>query len=371
MSSAVDHEGLGPATVSGVDPHVPFKSPGVAAERVQTTSVDSAVAPQKRLDLEAIVAGWWTALDAAERALRSGAGSLGEPETGERRRRLTDERREILELLQGLARDHSMTSPLLGWLAGQGLTRQKLGLPQSVRACVFDLDGVLTTSATAHADAWAETLDGYLLGRADSGRREFIAFDRRREYELLIAGKPRREGARAFLASRGIDLPEGSPNDAPGDATVYGLANRKLDLLRKRIERAGVAAFTGSRAYLEAVKMLGLRVAVVSASTNTSAILQQAELTHLIDEQIDGNTIELEQLRSKPSPDTLLAACKHLRLQPDDCAAFETTPAGIAAARAAGYKLAVAVDRDGQTRALRSSDADLVVGDLAEIAGTS
>jgi HAD superfamily hydrolase (TIGR01509 family) len=370
MSSTVDHQGLEPATVSDIDPNVPLGLPGVAAERVHTTASDSAVESPKRLDLEAIVARWWTALDAAERALRSGADSLGEPETGERRRRLVDERREILGLLQGIARDHNMTSPLLGWLGGQGLTRQKLGLPPSVRACVFDLDGVLTTSATAHADAWADTLDGYLLGRADSGRREFIAFDRQREYELLIAGKPRREGVRAFLASRGIDLPEGSPDDAPGDATVYGLANRKLDLLRKRIERVGVAAFTSSRAYLEAVRMLGLRVAVVSASTNTSAILQRAELAHLIDEQIDGTTVELEQLRSKPFPDTLLAACEHLRLHPDDCAAFETTPAGIAAARAAGYKLAIAVDRDGLDRALRASDADLVVGDLGEIAGS-
>jgi beta-phosphoglucomutase-like phosphatase (HAD superfamily) len=241
-----------------------------------------------------------------------------------------------------------------------------LGLPSGVIACVFDLDGVLTTSATLHARAWTETFDSFLLDRAERSGREFIPFDPHGDYLDHIAGRPRLDGVRAFLGSRGISLPEGTPGDAAGAPTVNGIASRKNEAMQMRLQRQGVAAFHASRSYLEASRMVGVRRAVVSASANTAVILERAGLAHLIEERIDGTTIEARHLLPKPAPDTVLAACQALRLQPSQTAAFETTPAGIAAARAAGIKLVIGVDRGGYTEELRASDADLVVGDLAE-----
>jgi beta-phosphoglucomutase-like phosphatase (HAD superfamily) len=236
-----------------------------------------------------------------------------------------------------------------------------------VVACVFDLDGVLTTSAAVHAAAWAETLDSFLLQRAERGNRQFIPFDRRRDYEDHLAGRPRLGGVRSFLASRGIGLPEGNPGDEPGAETVWGLANRKNLALRQRLDREGVAAFAGSRCYLEAARIARLHPAVVSPSSNTATILERTGLAHLLEQRIDGNTMEAERLRGKPAPDTLVAACERLHVEPGESAAFETTPAGVTAARAAGFKFVVGVSRSDNGGALRASDADLVIDDLAEL----
>jgi HAD superfamily hydrolase (TIGR01509 family) len=317
--------------------------------------------------LDALAAQWWTALDAAQLALRAAGLYLKPQELGERSRGLAAERGETVQLLQGLARSLQADSRLLNWFAGPGVTRRMLGLPDGVVACVFDLDGVLTTSSTVHAAAWTETFDAFLLDRAERSRREFVPFDPRHDYQDHLAGRPRSNGVRAFLASRGIGLTEGNRHDPPGAPTVHGLANRKNQLLQQRLQRHGVAAFDASRCYLEAARILGVRRAVVSASANTATILERAGLAHLIELCIDGNTIEAEQLRPKPAPDTLLAACEDLHAQPSQTAAFETTPAGVAAARAAGVRLVIGVDRSGYAEALGASDADLVVGDLAEL----
>ena len=145
-----------------------------------------------------------------------------------------------------------------------------LGLPDGVVACVFDLDGVLTTSATMHALAWAETFDPFLLERAERSHREFVPFDRRTEYQVYIAGRPRLEGVRGFLGSRGIGLPEGDADDPAGAETMHALANRKNQVLQQHLDRQGVAAFSGSRFYLEAARSIGVHRAVVSASANTA-----------------------------------------------------------------------------------------------------
>ncbi len=242
-----------------------------------------------------------------------------------------------------------------------------LGLPDGVVACVFDLDGVLTTSSTMHALAWAETLDPFLLERAERSHREYVPFDTRTEYPVYIAGRPRLDGVRGFLGSRGIGLPEGADDDPPGGETMHGLANRKNELLQQHLDRQGVAAFSGSRFYLEAARNIGVHRAVVSASANTAEILESAGLAHLIEYTVDGNTIAAEHLRAKPAADTIVAACRRLGVQPGQLAAFETTPAGITAARAAGVRLTVGVDRTGQTEALLAGDADLVISDLAEL----
>ena len=323
------------------------------------------VARSARVDT--LAAQWWAALEAARSSLRAAGQYLDPQELRQHSDLLATQRNEIVRLLRGLARDLHTDSRLLAFLASAGATGRMLGLPTGVIACVFDLDGVLTTSATVHAAAWRETFDAFLLDRAERSGREFIPFDPHGDYLDHIAGRPRLDGVRAFLGSRGMSLPEGSPSDAAGAPTVNGIASRKNEAMQLRLQRQGVAAFDASRSYLEASRMVGVRRAVVSASTNTAAILELAGLDHLIEQRIDGTTIEARQLLPKPAPDTVLAACQALHLQPSQTAAFETTPAGIAAARAAGVKLVIGVDRGGYTEELRGSDADLVVGDLAEL----
>jgi len=289
------------------------------------------------------------------------------PQLGDHGRRLVAERAEIVRSLEALGRERHEHSPLVRWLAAPAVTARMLGLPAEVTACVFDLDGVLTTSADTHVAAWSETFDRFLLEQADRHHRPFIAFDRRHDYEDFVAGRPRLDGVRVFLASRGISLPEGDPDDPPGAPTVHGLANRKNRLLQQHLAREGLAALGGSRCYLQAAGMAGLSRAVVSASANTVTFLERAGLADLVDLRVDGTTIDAEGLRPKPAPDMLLAVCRRLEIEPRRVAAFETIPAGVTAARVAGVALAVGVDRSGEAELLRASDVDLVVNDLTEL----
>lgn len=309
---------------------------------------------------------WWLSFEAADAALSAARGTLNDAEIAARSHRLAAQRVEIIGLLRELGSELHERSRLVAWLAAPTVTARMLGLPGGVAVCVFDLDGVLTTSAEVHAAAWTETFDRFLLEQADRHHRPFIAFDPRNDYDL-VAARPRRDGVRAFLASRGIDLPEGKQDDPPGSATVYGLANRKNQLLRQRLEREGVVAFQGSRDYLAAAGVAGLYRAVVSPSANTQSILEHSGLDRLVDVRIDGQRIEAKGLRPKPAPDMLLDACAQLGIEPRQAAAFETSPAGIAAARAARVGLVVGVDRGGEAELLRASDADVVVGDLTEL----
>jgi HAD superfamily hydrolase (TIGR01509 family) len=232
---------------------------------------------------------------------------------------------------------------------------------------VFDLDAVLTTSQRVQMEAWADTLDRFLVERAERGRHELVPFDRRRDYALWIGGRPRLEGVRLFLAGRGITLPEGSPEDPPTAETVHGLANRKNHTLQRRLRMEGVTAFAGSRSYLQAARVFGVRRAVVSASANTLAILRRAGLTDLIEERVDGGALDAEGLRAKPFPDSLLCACRRLEVDPGRTVAFESTEAGVSAARAAGFGLVVGVEREGEPTPLLPRDADLVVSDLKDL----
>ncbi|MGE0027300.1 MAG: HAD family hydrolase [Thermoleophilia bacterium] len=319
------------------------------------------------LDPEALAADWWLAFEAVERALDANAARLGTAFVMERRRHLGEQHARVALVLQGIARERGLRSPLVRWLGGPRITRRVLGLPAAVTACVFDLDGVLTTSQQVHVATWAEALDGFLFERAERSGQDFAPFDHGRDYELWVAGRPRVEGLRAFLGSRGIHLPEGAPEDPPGAETVHGLANRKNALLQRRLAEEGVRAFAGSRSYLEAARIVGVQRGVVSASENTAAILERAGLAHLIQERIDGEAIAGEGLRAKPSPDTLLAACARLAVTPARSAAFESSRAGIAAAREAGFAVVVGVNRHGQRSHLRADEADIVVNDLAQM----
>ncbi|RAJ69847.1 HAD superfamily hydrolase (TIGR01509 family)/beta-phosphoglucomutase family hydrolase [Streptomyces sp. Amel2xB2] len=236
-----------------------------------------------------------------------------------------------------------------------------LGLPESVRACLFDLDGVLTRTAVVHAAAWKETFDDFLRDRDGEGFRPFSPQD----YDRYVDGRPRDDGVRTFLASRGVRLPEGGADDPPGRASVRGLGERKNELLLEKIHKEGVEAYPGSVRYVHAVREAGLRTAVVSSSRNCRDVLVSVGIEDLFDVRIDGVVAAERALPGKPAPDTFLAAARDLGLEAADCAVFEDALAGMDAGRAGGFGYVVGVDRTGQARELRRHGADTVVTDLA------
>jgi HAD superfamily hydrolase (TIGR01509 family) len=335
-----------------------------------------AIRPRSRerpLGLDTLSAHWRLAFDAAHDALSAvtrckEATRFAPEEMRDRAALLLRERAETASLLDAIASEEHVR--LVHRLSAPRASRGMLGLPSSVLAVVFDLDGVLTASSVLHAAAWEETFDELLAARAErSGERfaPFIPFNRSTDYAEHLHGRPRLDGVRRFLTSRGLRLPEGAPDDPPGAETVHGLANRKNQTLRRRLAHEGVAAFEGSRRYIEAAREAGLGCAVVSASANTAAILESAGLAELVDAFIDGNVIRAEGLEVKPEPDTLTAICGRLGVEPEHAAAFETTPAGVAAGRTAGFGLVVGVNRTGRPNTLVADGADRVVFDLDEL----
>ena len=242
-----------------------------------------------------------------------------------------------------------------------------LGLPTTIRACLFDMDGVLTDTARVHAGAWKQMFDEFLAGRARRHGLPFVPFDVGSDYQDYVDGKPRPDGVRSFLASRQIVLPEGEPGAPPDEETVHGLGNRKNELLLRLIDEQGVDAYEGSRRYVETARRVGIKTAVVSSSANTSAVLRSAAMDHLFDVQVDGVTIEREGLRGKPAPDTFLVAARRLDVGPESASVFEDALAGVAAGRAGRFGFVVGVDRVGRADDLRASGADIVVSDLADL----
>jgi beta-phosphoglucomutase family hydrolase len=242
-----------------------------------------------------------------------------------------------------------------------------LGLPDQVRACLFDLDGVLTKTAEVHAAAWKEMFDAYLRERAARTGEELVPFDPVADYDEYVDGKPRYEGVQSFLSARGIDLPRGQPSDPPDAETVDGLGNRKNELVLRLIRERGVKPYEGSVKYVRAAKDAGLRRAVVSSSTNCRDVLVAAGIEDLFEARIDGIVAEREHLNGKPAPDTFLAGARALKVEPGQAAVFEDALAGVAAGRAGNFGFVVGVDRTGQAGALRAHGADVVVSDLSEL----
>jgi beta-phosphoglucomutase family hydrolase len=242
-----------------------------------------------------------------------------------------------------------------------------LGLPDGIRGCLFDLDGVLTQTAKVHDAAWKQMFDQFLRERADQAGQPFRPFDPVKDYEEYVDGKPRADGTRSFLASRGITLPEGDPDDLPDAPTVNGLGNRKNVLLLEMIRTQGVEPYEGSVRYVRAVRDAGLRRAVVSSSANAHDVLVAAGIDDLFEARIDGIVARREQLRGKPAPDTFLAGAKVLGLTPAEAVVFEDALAGVEAGRAGRFGYVVGVDRVGQAEALKAHGADIVVEDLAEL----
>lgn len=238
-----------------------------------------------------------------------------------------------------------------------------LGLPETTTTCLFDLDGVLTDTASVHRACWKQMFDAFLAGK--DGQGEFTDAD----YNAHVDGKPRQDGVRDFLASRGISLPDGSPDDPPAKETVWGLGNRKNDLVQAEIARNGVQVYDGSRRYLQAAQDAGLRRIVVSSSANTELVLRVTGLAEYVEGRIDGNTLTEQHIPGKPAPDSFLAGAKLAGAQPQQCAVFEDATSGVQAGHAGGFGRVVGVNRldDAHAKDLSDHGADVVVADLSDL----
>jgi beta-phosphoglucomutase family hydrolase len=239
-----------------------------------------------------------------------------------------------------------------------------LGLPDTAVACLFDMDGVLTRTATVHAAAWKQMFDEFLREREGES---FTPFDPVADYDEYVDGKRREDGTRSFLRSRGIELPEGSPDDSAGAATITGLSERKNELVLEKLREDGVEVYDGSVRYVRAAREAGLRTAVVSSSANTAQMLDAAGIAELFEARVDGLTAKERHLAGKPAPDMFLAGAEALGVPASRAVVFEDALAGVEAGRAGGFACVVGVDRVGQADALKRHGADVVVKDLEEL----
>ena len=234
-------------------------------------------------------------------------------------------------------------------------------------AVLFDLDGVITNTAEIHAACWKKMFDEYLQQRATQRGEPFKAFDLVTDYRLHVDGKPRYDGVRDFLTSRGVQLPEGDPDDPPEAETVCGLGNRKNRLVTKAIEDMGVQAYDGSVRLVRQLRRDGFKVAIVSSSENCAAILKAAKLDDLFEVRVDGAMVEAEQLAGKPAPDTFLIGARLLGVEPARTVVVEDAISGVQAGLSGNFGLVIGVSRKGDAEELKRHGAHLVVNDLDEL----
>jgi beta-phosphoglucomutase family hydrolase len=237
-------------------------------------------------------------------------------------------------------------------------------LPDSIKACLLDMDGVLTDTASTHARAWKQTFDELLARHPGQA-----PFDLDSDYKAYVDGKTRYDGVQSFLSSRGIELPRGTADDSPEDETVSGVGNRKNELVQRLIAEDGVIVYDGSVRFVKEARAAGLKTAVVSSSANTPQILAAAGITDLFDARVDGVVIADEGLPGKPAPDSFLRGAELLGMPASAGAVFEDALAGVQAGRAGNFGLVVGVDRAGNPQALLDHGADTVVKDLGELVG--
>jgi len=235
-------------------------------------------------------------------------------------------------------------------------------------AVLFDLDGVVTKTAKVHAASWKELFDAYLSERSARIGEPFEPFDIASDYQEYVDGKPRYEGVRSFLESRGITLPYGTPDDPPDKITVCGLGNRKNELFHEHLESSGVETYEHAVELLHRLKASGFKTAVVSSSKNCVAVLKAANLSDIFDARVDGVTSARLGLKGKPDPDTFLEAARKLGVAPDRAIVIEDAVSGVEAGRRGNFGCVIGVDRVGHAGALKESGADLVVSDLSQIA---
>ena len=240
---------------------------------------------------------------------------------------------------------------------------ERPSLPEGVTALLFDVDGVLTDTASVHAKAWKATFDA-VLDRLDGDQEPF---DAHHDYEAYVDGKSRLDGVRGFLEARGIDLPEGSPDDDAGQLTVHGIGKAKNDRVLKLIDEEGVEGYDDAGAFVRAAREHGYKTGVVSSSANARAALRSVGLEDCFDTWVDGVRIDRDHLKGKPAPDTFAAAAHDLGVEPSGAAVFEDAEAGVAAGHAGGFGMVVGVDRTGHADALREHGADVVVNALTDV----
>jgi len=234
-------------------------------------------------------------------------------------------------------------------------------------AVLFDLDGVLTSTATVHSACWKKMFDEFLQGYLAEKGEPFQPFDIDTDYRLYVDGKPRYDGVRSFLESRGIELPQGSPDDALEERTVCGLGNRKDELFNEMVRSEGVEPYEGTIDWVRSLRSHGIKTAVVSSSKNCRVILQAAGIEDLFDTRVDGEVAARLSIPGKPAPDTFLEAAKQLSVKPDRAVVVEDAISGVQAGHAGGFGLVIGVDRHGDADALLDNGADIVVKDLAEM----
>jgi beta-phosphoglucomutase family hydrolase len=242
-----------------------------------------------------------------------------------------------------------------------------LGLPDAIQACLFDMDGVITQTASVHDAAWKEMFDEFLRSWSAEHDQPFVPFDPVNDYDEYVDGKPRLEGTKSFLESRGIELPQGTEEDKSGAPTIWGLGNKKNDLILEVLARDGVKVYEGSQRYVDAVRKAGLKTAIVSSSANTEAVLKAGGVADRFDVRVDALVADARHLHGKPAPDTFLEAAKMLGVPAANACVFEDALAGVAAGHAGHFGFVVGVDRVGQADQLRAHGADAVVKDLAEL----
>jgi beta-phosphoglucomutase family hydrolase len=234
-------------------------------------------------------------------------------------------------------------------------------------AVLLDLDGVITDTASLHAACWKQMFDEYLQKRATQTGEAFRPFDLVKDYRLYVDGKPRFDGVRDFLASRGIQLPEGHPDDPPPLETVGGLGNRKNDLVNEAIEDKGVTPYAGSVQFIHHLRRNGFKIAVVTSSQNCAAVLKAVNLDASFDVQVDGNMIQAQHLAGKPAPDTYLMAAKLLGVEPARAVVIEDAISGVQAGFNGNFGLVIGVARKGNAEELKQHGAHLVISDLGEL----
>ncbi len=243
-------------------------------------------------------------------------------------------------------------------------------------AVLFDLDGVLTSTASIHADAWKRMFDGYLddLLHAEAGAAmdptNLRPFDINADYKRYVDGKPRYEGVRSFLESRGIQLPYGDPTDPPGDGTISALGNRKQVMVQRAIDNGEVQPFEGSVRWVRQLKDQGFKLGVVSSSRNCASVLRAAKIDDLFQVRVDGLTLEELNLPGKPAPDAFLKAAELLGVTSARTVVVEDAISGVESGRAGNFGLVLGVDREGHADALLHHGAHFVVRDLSELLAT-
>ena len=234
-------------------------------------------------------------------------------------------------------------------------------------AVLFDLDGVITATASVHAIAWKQMFDEFLAAHAERTGTPFVSFEIEGDYKPYVDGRPRYDGVATFLKSRGIDLPRGEPSDDPDQETVCGLGNRKNALIQEVLATDGVEVYEGSVKLVFWLHQQVIRQAIVSSSKNAEAVLEAAGIKDFFEVRVDGVVAAREKLPGKPRPDTFLEGARLLGVDPVRAVVVEDALAGVKAGVNGSFGLVIGVDREGDPEALKEAGADIVVDDLGQL----